>query len=202
MKENRKVNLIITIIGIGILTVSTIGATFAYFTSTSRSSEQNLKTGNIKIDATSSKLNDNVIKPTTWDTLISNNIANNDISQIKLSVNTYGTTIKSSKYDIYLTTTGIQLNDNESLKGGSLEDIKWKLINSSNKIIGEGNFKNGNYTTPTKLNEQSIPIDITASNIEEATKTYILFIYIENNGKQDKLQNLSINAIMSTKAIQ
>lgn len=203
MKNNtNKINLFITILGIAILAVATVGATLAYFSSISNTTEQDIKTGKINIKATSSKLNASDIKPTTWDPLISTNVANPDIAQIKFSVNTYGTSIEDAKYNIYFTTSGIKLNEEKNLKGGLLSDIKWKLIDTQNNIIGSGDFSNGDYTSPLQANTNPIIINDNATDEDSATQTYILFIYIEDNGKQDQLQNLSISATMSAKAIQ
>lgn len=202
MDQSKKKSFTITIIGIITLIVSTIGATVAYFSSVSNTTAQSIKTGELKLNATSSKLNATNIKPTTWNSVVADNIANTDIAQIMLSVNTYGTTVDNAKYDIYLTTTGIELNTTEGLEGGSLADIKWKLINANSDIIGSGDFKDGNYSAATKINNTPITIETTAETEEQATKTYILFIYIEDNGKQDQLQNMNITATMSAKALQ
>lgn len=202
MEENRKKNLTITIIGIITLIVATIGATFAYFSSVSNTTAQSVKTGELKLNATSSKLNATNIKPTTWNSVIANNVANENIAQVMLSVNTYGTTVENAKYDIYLSTSGINLNTTDGLQGGSLADIKWKLVDASNTIIGSGDFSNGNYSDPTKITDNPIVIDNINSTEEESTKTYILFIYIEDNGQQDQLQGLNITATMSAKALQ
>lgn len=200
--SNNKFNLMITILGVSILILATIGATFAYFSSTSKSDSQNIKTGSITLKAESSKANATNIKPTVWDPLISTDAANKDIAQINLSVNTYGTTVKGAKYDIYFATSGVKLNNESGLEGGSLSDIKWKLVDSTSDIIGEGDFTDGDFTTPVKANNKSIIIDSSAANEEEATKTYILFIYIQDNGQQNQLQNLSIDITMSAKAVQ
>lgn len=201
MKKN-KINIVITILGISILALATLGATFAYFSSTSNTTEQNIKTGTIAVKASSSKENANNIKPTTWSSLISDNVANPNIAQVKLSVNTYGTSVDDAKYNVYFTTSGIKLNEEEGLEGGLLGDIKWKLVNDESTIIGSGDFADGNYIEPFMANENPILIDNNASTEEEATQTYILFIYIEDNGKQDQLQNLSIDVTMSAKAVQ
>lgn len=200
---NNKMKNIITIICITILVLATIGASFAYFSAQGQSSEQSVTTGKINIKATSSKVNATNIKPTTWSDIIATNVANEDIAQIKLSVNTYGTTVDTAKFNIYFTTEGIQLNDDENLSGGTLEDLKWKLIDSNNEIIGFGDFANGNATDPVIANINPIPAIINAETEELATKTFILFIYIENKDeKQDKLQNINFTATLSATAQQ
>lgn len=199
--NNNKRNIAIAVVGIIILVVVTIGVSFAYFSATSISSSQNIKTGQLKLEATSSKLNATGINPTVWSSVIANNVANTDIAQVMLSVNTYGTTVDRAKYDIYLTTSGISLNTSEELTGGSLSDIKWKLVDASNSIIGFGDFTDGNYTTATKITNNPITIQGNIDNKEDAIQTYILFIYIEDNGQQDQLQDLNISATMSAKSV-
>ena len=53
----KRVNIILTILGISILALATIGATFAYFSSTSKTQSQDITTGKISVKATSSNLN-------------------------------------------------------------------------------------------------------------------------------------------------
>lgn len=199
-EKNKK---IITIICITVLVLTTIGASFAYFSAQGQSSEQSVTTGKINIKATSSKVNATNIKPTNWSDIIATNVANEDIVQIKLSVNTYGTTVDNANFNIYFTTEGIAPNNDEKLTGGTLADLKWKLIDSTNEIIGSGDFLNGNVTNPVLANAEPIPAIVNAENEESATKTYILFIYIENKDeKQDKLQNMNFTVTLSATAQQ
>jgi len=203
MIQDQKKNYTITIIGIVTLVIATIGSTFAYFSSVSNTTAQSVKTGQLKLDATSSKLNAESIRPTTWSSVIANNVANRDIAQIMLSVNTFGTTVDNATYDIYLTTSEISLNSDNGLEGGSLSDIKWKLVNSNNEIINSGDFSNGGYTKETKITSNPITVEGNVESGEASTQTYILFIYIEDSGEeQDQLQDLTISATMSAKAGQ
>lgn len=200
--ENKN-KIIITIISITILVLVTVGASFAYFSAISNTETQSITTGKINIKATSSKANADNIKPTIWDDIVALNVANEDIAQVKLSVNTFGTTIDNATFNIYFTTEGIELNNDENLTGGTLEDLKWKLVDSSNTLIGSGDFSNGNATRPVLANTTPIPVISNATSEEEATKTFILFIYIENkNDKQDKLQNMNFTATLSATAQQ
>ncbi len=202
MSQDKNKNFLITVVGIITLIIATIGATFAYFSSVSNTKSESIKTGSLKLDATSSELNSVNIKPTMWNDIMASNVANQDIAQLMLSINTYGTTIEDAKYDIYLTTSGITLNTNNGLEGGLLSDIKWKLVNSNNEVINSGDFSNGDYTEPTKITSTPITIENNIATEEEATQTYLLFIYIENNGQQNQLQDLIINATLSAKAVQ
>ncbi|MBQ7140460.1 MAG: hypothetical protein IJO32_03060 [Bacilli bacterium] len=201
MEDKKK--SIITIISITILVLATIGASFAYFSASGNSDTQSVTTGKINIKATSSKANAENIKPTEWSEVIASNVANEDIAQVKLSVNTFGTTVDTAKFNIYFTTDGIELNSDENIIGGSLSDLKWKLVDSTNTVIGEGDFTDGNATDPVLANTTPIDAIANAKTEEAATKTFILFIYIQNkNEQQNKLQNMSFTATLNATAQQ
>ena len=154
--KNNGDKIILTIIGVSILLVATIGATFAYFSATSNTVSQQIKTGELKVSASSEITNNTNIKPTTWDkNNMENNKSNSDIAKITLTVDTTGTTITTGKYDILLTTEGIKLNaKTDKLEGGSLEDVKWALYkepatgveSSEDGKIQEGTFKKDSET--------------------------------------------------------
>ena len=201
MNKEKNKKYLIGAIGVITLIIATIGATFAYFSSTSSTKEESIKTGSLKLDATSSELTSANIKPTTWNDVMASNVANEDIAQLKLSVDTYGTTIEDAKYNIYLTTTGIAHNSNNRLEGGILKDIKWKLVNSNNEVINTGDFSKVDYSKPIKLTKSPITIEKKDTK-EEATQTYLLFIYIDNKGQENQLQDLIINGTLSAKAVQ
>lgn len=118
---------------------------------------------------------------------------NKVLQRIKLSVNTYGTTINTAKFNIYFTTDGIKFNNNEKL-----EDLKWKLIDSTNTVIGSGNFSDGKANTQVLANKIPIPVITNAKNEELATKTFILFIYAENKNKsQNEFKDINFTATLS-----
>ena len=206
MEDARKNhNVLLTVIGVTTLLVAMVGATFAYFSATSESTEQNIKTGVLKVSATSSEKNNTNIKPTTWDGEEESEIADNkDVAVITLNVDTSQTTIEDATYNIFLNATGIKLNtgDDESLTGRNLSDIKWALFDESNKI-GEGNFgeasadDTGNVTN-LKVNNQGENIKITSG---DDTQKYNLYIWIaESHNEQNQLQNLDINATLRVDA--
>ena len=206
-KEQQNRKLILTIMGVSILVVATIGATIAYFSATSSANPQNITTGELKVAAESKISNNSNIKPATWDdTNMENNNSNTDIARIELTVDTTGTTIKTGKYDILLTTTGIKLNaETEELKGGKLSDVKWALykLDSEGAVakadgkIGEGNFSKSGQDEGTgeisgDVNDLIInnskedgnnSIAITPDSADDNPKAkdyYCLYIWIEN----------------------
>ena len=152
MEERKNYNnkkMILTILGIAVLLVATIGATFAYFSATSKTVNQNVTTGELKVATTSTVANNTNLKPTTWDLdVMDNNDSNADIAKITLSVDTTGTSITTGTYDIQLTTTGIELKDQIDsssteggkidLVGGKLEDVKWALYKASEDDPAKG----------------------------------------------------------------
>ena len=207
-KNNNKV--VLTIIGLAILVVATIGATFAYFSATSKTVNQNVTTGELKVATTSTVANNTNLKPTD---VMDNNDSNADIAKITLSVDTTGTSITTGTYDIQLTTTGIELKDQIDsssteggkidLVGGKLEDVKWALYKASEDDpakgtdeVAKGTFcvkkatedacddtKTDGDVEDLKLNTDSVKID--SENFDGEGKSiqvdkYILYIWIEN----------------------
>ena len=91
-KENFKGNkMVLTIIGLAVLVVATIGATFAYFSATSDTVNQKVTTGELKVDASSSISDNTNIKPTTWVDKATAD-SDTDIAKVKLTVDASGTT--------------------------------------------------------------------------------------------------------------
>ena len=201
--ERNANKVLLTVIGIAVLIVATVGATFAYFSASSGTAAQNIKTGELKVSATSSLADGVSIKPTTW-TNASDADDNADIAKVGLSVVTDGTTIATGKYSINLTTTGITLDT--SKVGGKLSDVKFALYDTtdlSNAIItsdfGDEAYteENGNAVNRTIASNISIPVG-------ENTDTYTLYIWIEDttNDVQDQLQGLTVTAKLTVDAIQ
>ena len=107
--ERNGNKILLRVIGIAVLIVATVGATFAYFSASGGTETQNIKTGELKVSATSSLADGVNIKPTTWKSA-TDAVDNADIAKVGLTVVTDGTTISTGKYRINLTTTGITLN--------------------------------------------------------------------------------------------
>lgn len=217
--ERNGNKVLLTVIAIAVLIVATVGATFAYFSATGGTATQQIKTGELKVTASSS-LKDGVnIKPTAWSkTDMAANYANTDIAKVDLTVDTTGTTIDTGKYTINLTTTGIALKaETATVKGGSLKDVKWALYDvtdAANPVSkAEGTFENeayteenGNAVNRAILTNVAIPGDDT-----KFVDKYTLYIWIENtndsvegngDGVQDRLQGLDVTAKLTVDAMQ
>ena len=201
--ERNGNKVLLTVIGIAVLIVATVGATFAYFSATGGTVTQNVNTGELKVSATSSIADGVSIKPTNWVDATSAD-SDSDIAKVELDVVTDGTTITTGKYDIKLTTTGIDLNTSDGKTGGALSDVKWALYDITESAspveIDTGDFTSGNYTNATVLNTTDGQISIPAGT---NTDKYKLYIWIEDTSAvQDQLQGLTITATLSVDAIQ
>ena len=85
--EGNTNKVLLTVIGIGVLIVATVGATFAYFSATGGTATQQIKTGELKVTASSTLTDGTNIKPTTWSTTdMAANTGNKDIAKVKLDV--------------------------------------------------------------------------------------------------------------------
>lgn len=196
--ERNGNKVLLTIIGIAVLIVATVGATFAYFSATGGTVEQNVTTGALRISATSSIADAVSIKPTDW-TSATDADADKDVAKVGLSVVTDGTTIENAKYNIKLTTTGIALNAVAGKTGGKLADVNWALYDNEEKgtALATGQFTSGNLTNE-KINTNAITIPAGTN-----TDNYTLYIWIEDDGeKQDQLQGLTITAQLTVDAQQ
>ena len=141
MEKDKKIhNTLLTIIGVMTLLVAVIGATFAYFSATYTAKPQNIKTGELKVSASSSIDHNENIKPTKWngdDVSEIDETNENDITVVTLTVDTAGTTIDEAHYNIFLSATGIKLNETQvqvsqsgekaNRTGGTLSEIKWSF---------------------------------------------------------------------------
>jgi len=198
--ERNGNKVLLTIIGISVLIVATVGATFAYFSATGGTATQDVSTGSLKVSATSTVADNVSIKPTTW-TNATTADSDSDIAKVGLTVVTDGTTINTGKYDIMLTTTGIAPNGTK--EGGNISEVKWALYDTnSNSEIGKGDFTSGN-AAGTKINlaDDGASIAIPAGT---NTDNYKLYIWIEDttDAAQDSLQGLTITAKLTVDAIQ
>ena len=194
-RGNNANKVLLTVIGIAVLVVATIGATFAYFSATGGTATQNVQTGELKVAATSSLTQGKSIKPTAWSSTITENDANADIAKVGLSVVTDGTTISTGVYKVSLTTTGIALNDTDGKTGGALSDVKWALYEGETEKA-TGDFTSGNATNLELIKNVAIPAGTNTDN-------YTLYIWIENkDSQQDQLQGLTITAKLVVDAAQ
>lgn len=205
--ENRKSNILLTVIGVATLLVALVGASFAYFSATSSEISENVKTGALKISVSTTEINQAPIKPVKATEIASmeDKLGHADVVKLPIEVNTTGTTIES-EYTMYLTTGGIDkvATVAEDL-GGSTKDIKWELVrDGEDEAILTGDFEAGD-ATDTELHAGKLPVP---SQGEGENKTYggvenyTLLIYIADNGRQDRLQGLDITAFVTVEAFQ
>lgn len=201
MKENKN-NVLLTIIGAATLLVAIVGASFAYFSATGGTATQDVKTGELKISAVAGAVNGANIKPVDADdiTTVADKIANSEVVKLPITVTTTDTNISAS-YDIFLTTTGVALNSDDSLSGGNLSELKWELVKGaagSETSVATGDFTAGN-VTKLKLNSTAIDIP-NGGSVDE----YKLLVYILNDkdNAQDKLQGMTITAYTTVEAQQ
>ena len=198
--ERNGNKVLLTVIAVAVLIVATVGATFAYFSATSETVEQNVTTGELKVSATSEVANNVNIKPTTWESAADAD-SDTDIAKVGLKVVTDGTTIDSGKYNIILTTTGVAQNGTKT--GGNISEVKWALYDTeSNTEIGSGDFADGDINgDKINLANEGAAIAIPAGN---NTDNYKLYIWIEDTptAKQDSLQGLTITAQLTIDAVQ
>jgi len=211
--ENKRNNVLLTIIGVATLLVAIIGATFAYFSATGGTATQEVGTGTLKVSAVSGSVVGANIKPVDATAIasIDAKMAHADVAKLPISVNTTGTTI-SSEYNMFLTTAGVDLNPSELLTGGKLSDVKWELVKATTSgdattysTVKTGDFTNGDVA---KLQINDAAVEIANGG---TTDEYQLLIYINNtndtvegdgSGVQDKLQGLEITAYVTVEAKQ
>ena len=206
--ENRKSNILLTVIGVATLLVALVGASFAYFSATSSEISQKVKTGALKISVATTEINQAPIKPVKTSEIdtMTKKLAHADVVKLPIEVNTTGTTIES-EYTMYLTTSGINAVDAvaEDL-GGSKEDIKWELVRDgeTNPIL-TGDFKAGDATkTALHAGRLAVPSQGEGENkTYGGVENYTLLIYIEDSANvQDRLQGLNITAFVTVEAFQ
>ena len=203
--ENKNNNIILTIIGAATLLVAIIGASFAYFSASSNTVSQSVKTGELKVSAALGAVEGSNIKPTTVssDTDYESMASNSDVVKLPVNVTTTGTTI-ASEYDIKLTTTGVVLGTAEEDDKGELSDIHWNLAKKSDdsyEKVNAGTF-NGNMANQA-LTSQPIDITLESDATTSHVDSYVLFIYISNkDNPQNKLQGMTISASVTVDAYQ
>lgn len=189
---DRKHNITLTVLGVLALFVSLLGATFAFFSATSKSKPQVITTSNLSLSVVL-KGSQHVtnLSPTTWSSTMSKNDSNENIAKIPFEV----TTKEGVKaiYDIILSTT---ISQNTSLSGGTPEDIKYKLFKvGETSVLKEGNLS-------ANFNKE-IVTDAQIAQGSALNDQYILYIYIENKEEaQNTLQNIEFNIRLTGTADQ
>ena len=183
---------------IATLLIAVVGASFAYFSATSSSTPQNVKTGKLVVSTTTGSVQGTNIRPvesSALDEPWASIKANGNIVKIPITVSTSGTTITTSNedkiiadLDIYL--TAVSGFNKETYTNGEPSDIKWKLVKSSDGSGTEtGSFDKT--ISEYKLTSTS-PIPVTS---DVTDYEYTLLIYIENkDSNQNDLQNITLSA--------
>lgn len=187
-KKNQR---ILTVLAVITLFVVLLGATFAFFSATSKSEPQIITTSSLSLNV-SIKGSTHIenIKPTTW-TNIGAAETNKDISKIPFAV-TAPKGVKAT-YDIKMET---QIPSNTTLSGGSATDVKYKLFKlGENTALKEGSL-GANFS-------ENILTSIAITEGVELNDQYILYVYIENkNSEQNTLQNIDFSVNLTGSANQ
>lgn len=190
-EEDNKTKRILTILWIITLFVAIIGATFGYFSATSKTDPQIITTQSLSVSLSiEGSSNVDNIKPTTWDaTTMANNESNDDIVKIPFKA------ISSSRINgTYAVNMSTNITENNLLNGGSASDIKYKLY-KDNVEIKSGNFNTGDFNVEIANG--------TISKDSDLNDNYKLYVYIENKDeKQNKLQDIEFSITLSGSANQ
>lgn len=187
--ENSKNSVLLTVLGVCTLLVALVGATFAYFTATSTSADQNVQTGRLEVQSTLSATSQSQIKPTTFTSATAD--TNDDIAKFGFNVKGENTTVTGGTYDIQLlgAASGVGSEENK----GTSADIEYALYKgnaSTGTIVKTGSFST--ITSATIIN------DVSQSLTASTNDNYTLYVYIkETNKNQDNLQNVTISATMN-----
>ena len=190
--ENNKNSVLLTVLGVCTLLVALVGASFAYFTATATTTNQNVQTGKLEVQSTLSETAQANIKPTTFATGTAD--TNADIAKFTFNVKGVGTTVTGGTYNIQLlgAASGIKKLPNQ----GTIADIEYALYAGTAET---GTLvKTGSFSTISS----STTINDTAKALTASTNdTYTLYVYIkETNQNQDNLQAVTISATMNALA--
>lgn len=186
--EKSSNKILLTVLGIAVLVVATIGATFAYFSATKEVDAGSVQTGVLVVDATATAIDKQNVSPTKF----VKGEDNDNVGHGTITVDTSDTTVTDAYYDIYLTASLTDYTQSTPASGAR-EDVKYVLYDGD-AVIAQGTFA-------TDLTNQKIttaPIEI---NDETATKTYDLYIYVNETGvEQNDLQGVTASATLSVQA--
>lgn len=190
--ENKNNSVLLTVLGVCTLLVALVGASFAYFTATSTTTDQNVQTGKLEVQSTLSETAQSNIKPTTWAADTAD--TNADIAKFTFNVKGVGTTVTGGTYNIQLlgAASGIKTDADK----GTIADIEYALYKGT---AADGTLvKTGSFTTiatATVVNSAGVALSATTDD------TYTLYVYIkETNKNQDNLQNVTISSTMNALA--
>ena len=187
--EKSSNKILLTVLGIAVLVVATIGATFAYFTATASTAEKTVKTGQLIVkSATLGDIAETNIKPTSFTA----GAENTDVAKSVLTVDTTGTTVTGARYDIVLNASLAGVGETVT-GGGSAADVKYALYDANNtQALATGDFSEAALATGKVIKT----VDIATAG----STTYNLYIYVADNGEQNSLQNVTATAQVTVNA--
>jgi len=194
--EKNSNKVLLTVLGIAVLVVATIGATFAYFSATASADAGTVQTGELKVAANATQMTQTNIKPTNFARATAD--TNADVGHATIKVNTEGTTVTGGYYDIYLTAalSGYTAPNTEAgeTASGERADVEYALYNGDT-LVATGNLATD--LTNEKITATSVTID--PENTGEVE--YDLYIYVkETNQEQNDLQKVTASAQLSIQA--
>jgi len=188
--ENKNNNVLLTVLGVCTLLVALVGASFAYFTATEKSEDQNIQTGHLEVQSVLNATGQSEIKPTTFATATAD--TNDDIAKFVFNVTGENTTVTGATYDIQLMGAASGIGE-DTTKGGTVADIEYALYKgdaATGTLVKTGSFST--ITAATTISDGTN--SLTASTDDD----YTLYVYIkETNTNQDNLQNVTISATMN-----
>lgn len=188
---DKKNKTILTVLSVLTLLVALLGATFAYYSATSKSEPQIITTSSLSLSINiDGSINVDNIKPTNWVSLASAQ-TNKDITRIPFTVSS-----PAGVKAVYSVNMDTVIPSNSELTGGDASDIKYKLFKDGETTpLKEGSFS-------SNFNEQIITNSEIALNTPLNDK-YVLYVYIENeNAEQNTLQNISFSINLTGRADQ
>jgi len=189
---NNKNNILLTVLGVCTLLVALVGASFAYFTATAKTTDQNVQTGKLEVQSTLSATSQTNIKPTDFAANTAD--SNTDVAKFTFNVKGVGTTVTGGTYNIQL--LGAVADAKAVENQGTTADIEYALYKGT---AADGDLvKTGSFSTITSASIiNTTPYEL----IDSTNDTYTLYVYIkETRENQDNLQGVTISATMNALA--
>lgn len=195
--EKSSNKILLTVLGIAVLVVATIGATFAYFSATGASQEKTVQTGKLIVESvTLGDISQQQIHPVDFDiTKVGQTPLSTEVGKSTLEVDVTGTTVRGASYDIVLTASLSALGTGD----GTAADVKWALYPAnaaSGDAIAKGDFSDATLADGKVIHNVDItPVD------GDNKQNYDLYIYVADSGApQNALQNVTATAKVTVNA--
>lgn len=190
--EKNKSSILLTVLGVCTLLVALVGASFAYFTATGKTTEQNVQTGKLLVQSSLGATSQSNIKPTNFTAETAD--ANADVAKLTFNVKGVGTTVTGGTYNIQL--LGAATGIGSTADQGTIADIEYALYKGT-ADTGEL-IKTASFST---ISTAQIINDAAQSLTNDTDDNYTLYVYIkETNSNQDNLQSVTISATMNALA--